>query len=432
MTTPADLRLGVWLLGALIVLAASPFSPRFLVPALLPVPLTLLVLRGSRGARVASAVDEVVSRRVVRVALLLLTAFLIATGIVLGPFAGLLLSAWVLFLLLGVGAWRGSTALGDVAASGAILSVTLTVAIAGLELFLTHSAVGVRLGIPREQQRWEAKYDSLWSRNVFGYRTPHERIARRPGIRRILALGDSYTWGDKVASSDSTWPALLEQRLGRDSTEVWNLGQRGWTTANEAEQLARMGWQLRPDAIVIQWFANDALRSGPGFSREGEAWVQMLPARFRRYEAGGSATLYLIERAANQLIRSGARGGGYGSLYATEGAGWQQLQDALRAVGDSAKSHHVPVLLILYPAFVPGTWTSESYPLRSIHDQVAHAGTAAGLTVLDLADAFARQGGDWRRWWALSWDHHPSAAAHAVAAQAIAERLLPMLSPPAR
>jgi lysophospholipase L1-like esterase len=137
--------------------------------------------------------------------------------------------------------------------------------------------------------------------------------------------------------------------------------------------------------------------------------------------------LFLIERVANQLARARESGAGYGQLYAEDAPGWRQAQEALREMGDSGRARQVPVLLVLYPAFVPGTWTEESYPLRSIHDQVTRAAKDAGLEVLDLAGAFAREGGEWRRWWALPWDHHPSVAAHGVAAAAIAEQVKPML-----
>lgn len=427
MVTSADLRLGIWLLAGLLLLASPPPSTFFLTIALLPIALTLVLLHGARGERVASAVQEALARPAHRALLAILLAAVTVGGVILGPFAGLILLAWLLLMLLAIATWRGSVGLAEAAGGAVALAVTFIMAIAALEAFLTWSPVGARLGIPREQKRWEANYDSLWTRNIFGYRTPHEHLTRRAGVRRILALGDSYTWGDKIASSDSTWPAQLEQLLGRRTTEVWNLAQRGWTTANEAEMLRRAGWQLAPDVVVVQWFANDALPSGPGFAREGENWVTVLPARFRRYAAGSSATLFLIERVANQLVRARTTGGGYGPLYEEHAPGWQQLRGALREMGDSAQKRQVPLLLVLYPAFVPGNWTVENYPLRSIHEQVTRAGEEAGLIVLDLAGPFAREGGDWRRWWALPWDHHPSVAAHRVAATEIAKRVAPML-----
>lgn len=427
MLTSADLRLGLGLLAGLLLLASPPPSTAFLAIALLPIGLTLVLLQGARGERVASAVQDALSRPANRVVLLILAAAVTAGGVVLGPFAGLILLAWLLLVLLAIAAWRGSAALAETAGGTAALAVTLIVATVALEALLNWSPIGTRLGIPREQKRWEANYDSLWTRNIFGYRTPHEQFPRRAGVSRILALGDSYTWGDKIANSDSTWPAQLELLLGRDHTEVWNLAQRGWSTANEAEMLRRAGWQLAPDVVIIQWFANDALPSGPGFAREGERWVTVMPARFRRYAAGSSATLFLVERVANQLMRARETGGGYGPLYAENAPGWQQLRSALREMGDSAQKRQVPVLLVLYPAFVPGNWTAETYPLRAIHEQVTRAAEEAGLVVLDLSGAFAREGGDWRSWWALPWDHHPSAAAHRMAATEIAKQVAPML-----
>jgi lysophospholipase L1-like esterase len=52
----------------------------------------------------------------------------------------------------------------------------------------------------------------------------------------VIALGDSFTWGSKIASSDSTWPSLLEHLLTQPPegkpTEVINMGQSGFALSS--------------------------------------------------------------------------------------------------------------------------------------------------------------------------------------------------------
>jgi hypothetical protein len=92
-------------------------------------------------------------------------------------------------------------------------------------------------------------------------------------------------------------------------------------------------------------------------------------------------------------------------------------------MGDSARVRETPILLVLFPALLPGEWTPATYPAREIYARVKSEAERSGLLTLDLTDAFSREGGDWSRWWATPYDSHPSAQAHAVAARAIAARI---------
>jgi hypothetical protein len=90
--------------------------------------------------------------------------------------------------------------------------------------------------------------------------------AKRPGVRRILALGDSVTYGIGVEWSES-WPQVLEAELaqsleyGLGKAEVFNFAMPGW----DAEQSVTLttstlvDWQ--PDLVVWGSSPNDVLPS---------------------------------------------------------------------------------------------------------------------------------------------------------------------------
>jgi lysophospholipase L1-like esterase len=418
-----ELRVAWAVVGVLLVITCRPPTVAFVTAALIPWAVGALALAGDRGERAARSLGESLSTPAGRIAVIVLLALGFAIALGFGPL-GALLAATAFGCLLLVVAARGSGERTRGLLVGSALACSVTVlGFVALELLLSRPAMADRLGSPEARARWEANYDSLWTRNVLGLRSRYEQVARRPGVRRAVALGDSFTWGDKIAEVDSAWPGQLELLLSRGSSmpwEVFNLGQRGWTTANEAEMLRRLGWQLDPDVVVWQFFVNDTYASQPNFGRDGEQWRRLLPARLREHAAGRSVTLYLLERVVNQSQRGADAMAMYGPLFDPAFPGWRQFEAALAEVADSATARRTPVVFVLWPAYVPGSWTAESYPLRALYQQVGAAARRAGLRVLDLTPFYAEAGGEWRRWWALPWDSHPNAEGHALAAAAIA------------
>src|SRR5205814_1109641 len=96
--------------------------------------------------------------------------------------------------------------------------------------------------------------------NAGGWRDEERTIEKRPGSYRIVAVGDSVTYGAVVAKND-TWTAQLQRKL-RDagmSAEVINIGYGGWSTDQELEALLREGLAYKPDLVVLQFCVNDPL-----------------------------------------------------------------------------------------------------------------------------------------------------------------------------
>ena len=96
--------------------------------------------------------------------------------------------------------------------------------------------------------------------NALGLRGP-EVEPKRDGETRILALGDSMTYGQGVAD-DQTLPHYLgvvlaqRDRRGKPWTVV-NAGHRAYDTRQELALLNELGERLKPDIVVLFWFWND-------------------------------------------------------------------------------------------------------------------------------------------------------------------------------
>jgi lysophospholipase L1-like esterase len=422
-----ELRLGWFVVGLLLLVVLTPWvSIRWGLVTGLPWLVGAAVLWDRRrGVAAAAALAQIASTRAARRALVVLGAIDVLAAYVFGPGAALLLLVCAAAVVVPLAAARKTVLLEQLLVNGAVACVATAVALGGAEAAFRTEWLGWKLGSRQEKAAWGQRYDGLWKHNVFGFRSPYETVKRRPGVKRIYATGDSYTWGAKIAETDSIWPARLEQALRETypgiGFEVINAGRDGWTTANEAELLRRLGWQFHPDLIVVQYTINDALPSGPNFRHSGDQLLyprlQLLPPRFRVGVVRSSAVLSVLEDKLSFLTPSR----GFSETYEDEWAGWQEMQSALREIGDSSRARGTPVVLMIFPSLVPGEHTADSYPYAPIIEKVSAAATAAGLDVLDLVPVLAAQGGDWRRWWATPYDGHPNSAAHALAAQALAE-----------
>ncbi len=100
--------------------------------------------------------------------------------------------------------------------------------------------------------------------NAMGIRATREyAFERTPGVRRIVLIGDSYTWGEKTwkgpISNAQTFSALLEERLPR--LEAINLGVHGWGTDQQLLYLRELGLRFQPDLVILGFFEADISRN---------------------------------------------------------------------------------------------------------------------------------------------------------------------------
>jgi hypothetical protein len=171
---------------------------------------------------------------------------------------------------------------------------------------------------------------------------------KRPGISRIIALGDSVTFG-LGTEAEAAWPAALERKLTH--TEVFNLAMCGW----DAEQSVSLAighlsaWQ--PDLVIWGTYTNDMLPSylmwgthdkhpvfvgtsipkGVGILPEAMGlWLVRHTAIYRQFLAA-------------RMARAQAKG-----LQIRPQLAWYQAQ--LRRLEDWSVRANIPVLVLALPA----------------------------------------------------------------------------------
>jgi lysophospholipase L1-like esterase len=92
--------------------------------------------------------------------------------------------------------------------------------------------------------------------NAKGFRGPEVPYSRTPDRRRVLFLGDSFTWGFGVSFEDM-FTTRLERRVPR--LEAVNLGVSGYSTDQELLLYQDEGRKYRPDLVVVVVAYNDSL-----------------------------------------------------------------------------------------------------------------------------------------------------------------------------
>jgi hypothetical protein len=151
-------------------------------------------------------------------------------------------------------AWSG---LGLLAALSTVL--TLLALEAGARMYgrLTHQGRGMTFDAelgwrPRPQV---SKIGGVWGvtrparTNARGWRDSDHSVARVPGLRRAVAIGDSFTFGTDVDDGER-FTDLLPKRIGR--LEVLNFGVPGYGTDQELRVLETEALAYRPDVVMLQ------------------------------------------------------------------------------------------------------------------------------------------------------------------------------------
>jgi len=148
------------------------------------------------------------------------------------------------------------------------------------------------------------------SSNSLGIRNDEVSEEKHPSRRRILAIGDSHTFGYGVPERDS-WPRLLNSKLvesGFADYEVVNGGIGALSLAQELELFKQRLMGVQPDHVVIAYYWNDMpIEGSPDGPISDESVAQLGRCRSTTSaEARGTGSV-AIHSAALGWIKSALR-----------------------------------------------------------------------------------------------------------------------------
>lgn len=244
-----------------------------------------------------------------------------------------------------------------------------------------------------------------------GFRGEDISVEKPSGIRRILCLGDSFTFGEGVRDED-TWPAHLG-RLAGPGTQVINAGVQGYDLDHEALYLFLYGRQLDPDVVVVGFFMNDAMPFGETVAHHARMTeTSAEPSGIARV----SALWRLLERRRAVARRTSAYLRDLRQSFSSRR--WEEAKGRIPRLREMADHDGFEIVAVIFPLLYE---LNDGYPLEREHEEVRKAFADAGIEVLDLLDAYRSHRAP--ELWAHAVDHHPNELAHAIAAERLARLL---------
>jgi|GEM_PF-287926 len=287
--------------------------------------------------------------------------------------------------------------------------------------------------------------------NSHGMRDGDVARQKAGGVFRIAVVGDSLTYGWRVAIEDcyvKKLEALLNEKSARaretaaegKGFEVLNFGVSGYNTEQELIVLREKVLGFEPDLVIVGFVPNDILfstsveaivfaKGDPAFGRQAREAAKLLdeytPRKARDVLPPWLAWSKLI-RLAWQSVENARKGDFLLNYYRNEER-WAALENALREIKALLDEKEIPVFVALIP---------EDYRILfnkgrdEIHKKLTAALREIGFPYIDLVHEY--EGHSVEDLIINDQDPHPNAYGHTIAAQAIhqalvTEELVPLL-----
>ncbi|MBI4376588.1 MAG: SGNH/GDSL hydrolase family protein [Elusimicrobia bacterium] len=210
------------------------------------------------------------------------------------------------------------------------------------DLYYYYDQNGHRRHIPGKigyERMWNDQGKAEFRINSLGFRGPEISLEKRPGVKRILFIGDSITLGGRLPEEE-TFVWRVGHALG-PSFEVLNAGV-GDVGLIEQEATLRESLKLKPDLVLLCWFLNDG-RPPAGFPDEivfknkligwfnRQAWLKKSHLAGFFYERLRST---LVKRQAESMALENQR---FAWVRPYQAGYWVKDEAAFRELVDSAR-----------------------------------------------------------------------------------------------
>ena len=213
--------------------------------------------------------------------------------------------------------------------------------------------------------------------NNLGYPGKDFVIDKRPGVRRLAVLGDSFAVGPAVPFADN-FLTLLETQL--PGVEVYNFGISSTGPREYQTALQEDVWQFQPDLVMVCVFVGnditESLATPHGMSLQKHALYQFVTRAGRMFHERARQPVLSIASAPDQFPRPSLAEETFREIEARRllvcqvppPAGiekkWQQALAHLKQIVNNCESRRAPLAFVLIPdefqvnaaVLIPALW----------------------------------------------------------------------------
>jgi lysophospholipase L1-like esterase len=219
-----------------------------------------------------------------------------------------------------------------------------------------------------------------------GFREKQYPVERRPGVRRIAVIGDSYTFGYGVDFAE-IFSKRLEEKLNGSGQpyEVINFGVPGYNTTLELATLRESAAQFKPDLVIVGYVLNDTeiqnRRKDTAGSKGGTSIINAAHLALKDISMLYYFLAPKLGALAGALFNARYAVGGTKEIirsFEDDAPGWIESRNALLGIAEEARAIGAPTLVVVFPMMV------DSYPLAAAHNRITAFCREHGIAVLDL------------------------------------------------
>lgn len=265
--------------------------------------------------------------------------------------------------------------------------------------------------------------NSVVRTNKLGLRDKEYSDKKKTAAKRVLILGDSFTFGAGVVDDDAVFPELLEKKLNAEfskagtAVEVLNGGIPGSLTDIWVKLLLAEEKLFEPDTVLVVFFLRDGTRTASigGFfgpirdeikARNERSLLYHYSYLFRLYQDTQDRT-YLAEKYSKEMNDAYL-----GSKDQTQE--WETAKANILRIKQISEQNKASVGLVVFPVLVE---LNNNYPFQQAVDLIVRFARENGIPTHDLLPAFMGKNGP--DLWVSPFDQHPNAVAHKIAADSI-------------
>jgi hypothetical protein len=193
-------------------------------------------------------------------------------------------------------------------------------------------------------------------------------IEKRPGVTRLLFIGDSVTCRGRIVDA-------LRQVYGDKKFEYWNAGVESWATAQEVNFYKKYNWQIKPDHVILTFHNNDFETTPVAFFNAKKQLVVYAPNEPARKLNPWLFKNSYIYRLIIGLTLSDKR---------KNEAMTGEIKERLRELRDILNRDHIALTVLIHPVLKPfREWSREEKYSRNKSIEIMKE---LGIRYFDLAD----------------------------------------------